>query len=301
MPSFNFTSPQIIDLQFLGVAGSVASYLLDTGDGLALVDTGPTTTLSALQAGLASLGVSLADIRHILLTHIHFDHAGAAGAIAAQNPDLRVYVHARGARHLISPARLIASATQIYGDQMDRLWGDIQPLNAEQVVALEGGERILGGRVQALYTPGHAVHHLAYHTGADLFVGDVGGIRLSMHQTPRTPTPPPDIDLELWHGSIAALRLLEAETLHLAHFGSYRHDDAHWDALSSNLETQAAQILALIQSGLSQADIIKQYTAQIIETVNQEEAGLGERYLLASPPFMDVQGLQHYFKKKAII
>lgn len=287
-----------IDLNFLGVPGSVAAHLLPTADGLALVDTGPATTLPTLQAELGKLGVSLADIRHILLTHIHFDHAGAAGVLAAQNPDLRVYVHARGARHLASPERLVASATQIYGGEMERLWGQILPVSAEQLVVLEDGESVLGG-VQAFYTPGHAVHHLAYLAGSDLFVGDVGGIRLDARQSPRAPTPPPDIDLGAWRASIALLRGLEADTLRLPHFGAYPQEAAHWDALERNLEADALRVATLSAQYPTQSEVIAAYTQALNTELDAEGGGLAERFDAACPPFMNVQGLQLYFKRKA--
>ncbi|MFC6616625.1 MBL fold metallo-hydrolase [Deinococcus radiophilus] len=168
--------PQLIDLHFQGTPGVVAVYVWDTGDGLALVDTGPGSTLEALKAGLDLLGAGWGDVRHILLTHIHFDHAGAAGQILDYSPRARVYVHERGARHLVSPERLYASAAQIYGDQMEALWGEMRPMDADRVTALAGGEtlRLGGAEVRALYTPGHAVHHLAYVVGDELYTGDVG-------------------------------------------------------------------------------------------------------------------------------
>ncbi len=292
-------SPATIDLNFQGVPGTIASYVLDTGDGLALIDTGPASTLPALQAGLHQLGASLEAVRHILLTHIHLDHAGAAGTLLARLPEARVYVHSRGASHLQSPERLMASAAQIYGDQMQSLWGEMRPIAAAQMTVLEGGEALMLGRlaVRPLYTPGHAVHHLAFHIGADLFVGDVGGIRLEPHQSPRPPTPPPDIDLGAWASSIALLRGVQADTIHLTHFGSYAQDAAHWDALERNMVADAGVVERSLEAGREIQAVTDEYTEALRMALAAEGPELPERFALACPPWMSVQGLARYWKR----
>lgn len=291
-----------MDLNFQDTPGVIAAYLLDTGDGLAVVDTGPTSTLPALSAGLEALGATLDDVRHLLLTHIHFDHAGAAGTLLARVPRARVYVHERGARHLASPERLVASATQIYGDAMDRLWGEMRPIPEDRMTVLGGGETLQIGRVDvhALYTPGHAVHHLAYHIGDDLFVGDVGGVRLDSAQTPRAPTPPPDIDLEAWKTSVATLRERDAATLHLAHFGSYAHTAAHWDGLLQKMDVDAERIRFGLELGQDVEAISAAYTRVLLAELSAERADLPARYEFACPPWMSVQGLMRYWQKKAV-
>ncbi|QFP76940.1 MBL fold metallo-hydrolase [Deinococcus sp. AJ005] len=292
----------LVDLNFQDTPGVIATYILDTGDGLAVVDTGPTSTLPALSAGLEALGASLDDVRHLLLTHIHFDHAGAAGTVLSRVPEARVYVHERGAKHLGSPERLVASATQIYGDAMDRLWGEMLPIPAEKMTVLAGGETFQIGNVSvdALYTPGHAVHHLAYHVGPDLFVGDVGGVRLDTHQTARAPTPPPDINLEVWRDSVATLRQRDAQTLHLAHFGSYAHTAAHWDGLLEKMELDAERIHAGMEAGQEFEAISKAYTRVLMQELLAEGEDLPARYDFACPPWMSVQGLMRYWQKKAV-
>ena len=292
-------TPATIDLNFQGVSGTIASYVLDTGDGLALIDTGPASTLPALQAGLHQLGASLEAVRHILLTHIHLDHAGAAGTLLAQLPEARVYVHSRGAAHLQSPERLMASAAQIYGDQMQSLWGEMRPIPEAQMTVLDGGETLTLGRlvVRPLYTPGHAVHHLAYHIGADLFVGDVGGIRLEPHQSPRPPTPPPDIDLEAWASSIELLRGVQADTIHLTHFGSYAQDAAHWDALERNMVADAGVVGRSLEAGHEMGAVTDDYTEALRVALAAEGPELPERFALACPPWMSVQGLARYWKR----
>src|SRR5262249_43922431 len=167
-------------------------------------------------------GVEPQDIRHIVLTHIHLDHAGAAGALLAHCPGARVYVHERGAPHLSDPSKLMASAARIYGDQMPRLWGAITPVPLERLAILvDGAELVVGGRrLQALYPPGHAVHHLAYHDAVHgaIFAGDVAGVRLEGMHLVRPPTPPPDLSLEDWYASLDRLSALEPVTLYLAHY-----------------------------------------------------------------------------------
>ncbi|WP_156122991.1 MBL fold metallo-hydrolase [Deinococcus radiopugnans] len=293
---------QTVDLNFQATPGVIAAYLLDTGDGLAIVDTGPTSTLPALTAGIEALGATLNDVRHLLLTHIHFDHAGAAGTILSRVPEARAYVHERGAKHLASPERLVASATQIYGDAMERLWGEMLPIPPEKLTVLAGGEtfRIGDLSVDALYTPGHAVHHLAYHVGPELFVGDVGGVRLDTHQTPRAPTPPPDIDLEAWRQSVAALRGRDAQTLHLAHYGRYAHDAAHWDGLLDKMELDAGRIHAGMEAGQDFEAISEAYTKVLMQELLAEGEDLPARYDFACPPWMSVQGLMRYWQKKAV-
>ena len=286
---------------FQGQPGTIASYVLDTGAGLALVDTGPASTLGALEAGLDRYGLRLDDMRHLLLTHIHLDHAGATGTLLARLPAARAYVQARGAAHLISPERLLASAGQIYGDQMEALWGEMRPVPAERLSVLEGGETLKLGEleVQAIYTPGHAVHHLAYHSGAELFVGDVGGIRLASAQSPRPPTPPPDIDLPAWQRSIDLLRCVEASTLHLTHFGSYPQGAAHWDALERTIAADAATVRRGLEAGDSAQSITAAFSGALGSQLEAEQPGLSARFALACPPWMSVQGLTRYWQRRA--
>lgn len=292
---------QTVDLSFQGQPGVIAASVLDTGAGLAVVDTGPTSTLPVLIAGIEALGARLSDVRHVLLTHIHFDHAGAAGSLLERVPQARAYVHERGAPHLVSPERLYASARQIYGDQMERLWGAMLPVPQDRLTVLSGGERLtLGDRtVDAIYTPGHAVHHLAYHSGSDLFLGDVGGVRLSDAQVTRAPTPPPDIDLDVWRQSVATLRELDAGTLHLAHYGQYANTPAHWDGLLETMERDAAFVKAGLDSGQDFDQIAGPFGMTLMDELRAQGPDLPDRYDFACPPWMSVQGLMRYWQKKA--
>ncbi|WP_291426226.1 MBL fold metallo-hydrolase [Deinococcus sp.] len=290
-----------VDLLFQDTPGAIASSVFDTGDGLAVVDTGPTTTLPALEEGLRGFGASLGDIRHVLLTHIHFDHAGAAGTLLERVPRAQVYVHERGAAHLSRPEKLVASATQIYGDQMNRLWGELRPIDPERMTVLAGDEGLKLGQsdIHVLYTPGHAVHHVSYHVGDDLFVGDVGGIRLADKQTPRTPTPPPDINLEDWRASIQKLRVLDARTLHLAHFGHYANVPEHWDGLLTTMNADAERVREALAQGRSFEWISAQFTEALLSELAAEDPDLPGRYSAACPPWMSVQGLMRYWQRKA--
>lgn len=230
----------LIDLMHLGVPNIIASGILALDDGIAIVDPGPDSTMPHLAEGLSAGGYSLSDVRAILLTHIHLDHAGATGTLLSKNPDIRVYVHQRGARHMVRPERLIASATRLYGDQMDRLWGQFLPVPGDCVTALEGGEVVdLGGReIRVAYTPGHASHHVSYLDTemGTAFTGDTGGCRMAPSDYVLAPTPPPDINVELWLQSIDLYRKWAPERLFLTHFGVADKVPEHLDALTDNLQ-----------------------------------------------------------------
>lgn len=213
-----------LDLNYLGVASVIATAVLgDRESGLALVDPGPTVSLSALREALAEDGFTLADVTALLLTHIHLDHAGATGTLVRQQPGITVYVHERGARHMIDPSKLLDSATRLYGADMDRLWGEFLPVPAANVRALAGGERItVGGRaVEVAYTPGHASHHVSYLDTATgvACVGDTAGGRIGGASYVMPPTPPPDIDLDLWRESAGRILAWQPSALFLTHFG----------------------------------------------------------------------------------
>ncbi len=228
------------DGRFRGTPGVIATAVLEGPSGIALVDPGPTSDLPALEADLATGGLSLDDLEAILLTHIHLDHAGATGTLVRRRPGCRVYVHERGARHMASPEKLIASATQLYGDQMDALWGEFAPVPQGNLHALTGGESLVvaGHDLDVAYTPGHAQHHVAYfHRGSRIaFVGDVGGCRTAHMQAVMPPTPPPDIDVALWHGSVARLLDWQPSALFLTHFGPVTAVAAHLAELLDRLE-----------------------------------------------------------------
>ncbi|PYE53338.1 MBL fold metallo-hydrolase [Deinococcus yavapaiensis] len=294
-----------VDLQFQGLAGVISSYVIESEDGPIVVDPGPSRTLNRLEEALGESGAHLSDVRHVLLTHIHLDHAGAAGTISERS-GARVYVHARGAAHLSRPDRLLASASQIYGEHMDALWGEMRPIPGDRLEVLSGGESLdVGGlSFTAHDSPGHAVHHLAWQLGEDLFCGDVGGIRLTKPMTPRAPTPPPDIDLEAWRASVARLRALDVSKLHLAHFGSYGGARAavqeHWDGLLRAMNVDADRVREGLARGDDLSVVTDDFTAALTRDLDTEQPGLGGRMRFASPAWMSVQGLARYWRKKEV-
>ncbi len=299
----------VLDTLFQGEPGVIASYLLTGSAGLALVDVGSAATLDQLLAAIRATGHQPEEIEHILLTHIHLDHAGATGALLRHAPQARVYVHHIGAPHLINPEKLIESASRIYGDQMQRLWGEMLPVPAERITLLdEGSEARVGERLlQALYTPGHAIHHVAFHDAAHavIFPGDVAGVRLENIAYVRPPTPPPDLNLEDWSASIERLRALRPETLYLPHFGPTAGSDSHFDELRDRLyawgaivargmrEGKGDQQLADDLAAASDPDVAR--TAQASGADTAEDAT--QRYELATNYLMSAQGYMRYYKK----
>jgi glyoxylase-like metal-dependent hydrolase (beta-lactamase superfamily II) len=202
--------------------------------------------VDGLERAMAEAGLSLDDVRWLLLTHIHLDHAGAAGTLVRRYPELRVYVHGRGAPHLADPSRLLASALRIYGDQMDALFGPFLPVASDRIVALQGGETLtLGGRiVRVEYAPGHAWHHVAYldNVTGTAFVGDTAGERFRPSSYVLPVTPPPDIDLTAWHTTLQRIRAWQPAALFLTHFGSYPDGGRHLDELEYRLGIWADRV-----------------------------------------------------------
>ena len=234
-----------IDLGFLGRSNVIAAAIVQGPSGAAIVDPGPSTCLATLEQGLQAHGLRWQDVRHLLLTHIHLDHAGATGTIVREHPHITVLVHERGAKHMIDPTRLLDSATRLYGADMDRLWGEFAAVPQANVVSLTGGERIdAGGRTfDVAYTPGHASHHVSYFDPSSgvAFVGDVAGVcALGGYVLP--PTPPPDIDLDLWRTSVERILEWSPSTLFLTHFGAVTRVRPHLAELLDNLGMTAATV-----------------------------------------------------------
>jgi glyoxylase-like metal-dependent hydrolase (beta-lactamase superfamily II) len=243
-----------IDLLFQDLPRVIATVVVHGPGGVTLVDPGPSSTLPVLRRELERAGIAIADVTSLLLTHIHLDHAGASGTLVRENPRLRVYVHQNGAPHLIDPSRLLASATRLYGDAMDRLWGECRPVPADAIVVLAGGERITasGRELDVAYTPGHASHHVSYFSGDSgiAFVGDTAGIRLMPGGFVLPPTPPPDIDLDAWRDSLSRIDAWGAGTLFLTHFGPSVPVGPHLRELGDHLElTRRLVAESLAQDG----------------------------------------------------
>jgi glyoxylase-like metal-dependent hydrolase (beta-lactamase superfamily II) len=268
-----------IDVHFQGAQKAVCTHWIDGH----VVDPGPESSVQTL---LAALGDERP--RAVLLTHIHLDHAGAAGALVERWPDLEVWVHERGAKHVIDPSRLVASAQRIYGDQMERLWGRIVPVPEANVRILEGDDGEAGPFAWA-YTPGHAVHHVAYLHGDSgiAFTGDVAGVRIGDGPL-LPPTPPPDIDVELWHASIDRVAAWEPAALAVTHFGTFGDDVAgHLARLHAELDRWAAVARDHDASGFE-----REIRAALAGSAEEEG------YLKAMPPETLYAGLARYWQKR---
>lgn len=292
----------LIDLNFRGSDRVIATAVLTGPDGVTLVDPGPTSCLPALEAGLLHHGLTLRDVRTLLVTHIHLDHAGAVGSIVARVPAIRVYVHERGAPHLVDPARLLASATRLYGDQMDVLWGAFLPVPAANVQALQGGEQLAaaGTALRVAYTPGHAKHHVSYldETTGTAYVGDTCGIRVSGDFL-IAPTPPPDIDLAAWRDSLDAIEAWRPVSLLLTHFGTVSNAKAHLARFRQTLTNQAEAVRASLETGRTDEErtavFVEQLRREARAAMPEHEARAAE---LAAPFDQLWQGLERYWKKQ---
>jgi glyoxylase-like metal-dependent hydrolase (beta-lactamase superfamily II) len=278
-----------LDLKLRGSSNALAAHVIKTERGSILVDCGPESTLHNLYSELER--VEARDLRYLLLTHIHLDHAGAAGRLAREL-GLTVFVHTKGAKHLVDPTRLLASAKQIFGDRMTEIWGHIEPVQNLEI--LNGGERLelCNLEFEALYTPGHAVHHLAFQLEDAIFAGDVAGVRIG-NQSPVPPTPPPDINLEHWRTSIELLKSRAAKTLYIAHFGRFDDVSEHLERLSENLERFAQISLSGLQVGESFEETAGKLRQAIGRLESDEFAG---GYVPASISASDVAGLERYWR-----
>jgi glyoxylase-like metal-dependent hydrolase (beta-lactamase superfamily II) len=271
----------LVDVHYLGQDRYIAPCLLEDESGVAVVDPGPTSSLAGLEAGLAERGLTTADIHTLLLTHIHLDHAGAAGTLVKRHPNMQVYVHEKGARHMIDPAKLLASAQRLYGDKMDYLWGEFLAVPAANVTVLTGGETItVGGRkLEVVYTPGHAVHHVSYFDQVDGigFTGDTTGMRPLGKPCAMPVTPPPDIDLESWRVSLAAILERRPSQLFITHFGPADNPEWHIASMGELLEKWAEQVGADLKSGKPEgeaaADFATARRAELTTRVSAEDFG----------------------------
>ena len=292
-----------LDLGFLDIEYAIAAFVVEGPDGLGLVETGPASTLPHLEAALKKHGWQIPDFHHVFLSHIHFDHAGAAWAFAEKGA--RIYVHPKGLPHLAAPEKLYNSARMIYKEQMDTLWGPMHPIAETQLYAPAHGETIeaCGLRFTAWHTPGHAIHHIAWavdgEPGGILFTGDVAGVKIGDGPVV-PPCPPPDIHVEDWQSSIQLMRDLPVETLYLTHFGKIAEKKTHLDALEQRLLAWANWIKPFAEQQTPPEQIVplfQKYVAEELSTAGVDEAGL-RRYEAANPAFMSVAGLLRYWKKR---
>jgi glyoxylase-like metal-dependent hydrolase (beta-lactamase superfamily II) len=274
--------PRLIDVKHLGLDRVIGSWLVDG----VLIDPGPESSVETL---LAELGDERPHA--LLLTHIHFDHAGASGALVERWPDVRVYVHEKGARHMADPERLVASARQIWGDDFDRLWGRVIPVPQENLEVLTGGESVEGFDVED--TPGHAKHHVSYfhrETG-HAYVGDTAGVRIPPSSVVRAPTPPPDIDVEAWLDSIERIEARAPTAIVITHFGRIDDVDGQLTAVRDALRLQAE-----LARDKSEEEFVEELNRIANEQIDDD---IGRRLFDAGNPVDFYAGLRRYWDKVA--
>ncbi|AEN73450.1 beta-lactamase domain protein [Rhodothermus marinus SG0.5JP17-172] len=293
-----------LDLNYLGTDRLIACAVLESPEGLLLVDPGPTSALDNLKAALREAGASLADVRVLLLTHIHLDHAGAAGTIAAEAPHVQVYVHRIGAPHLVDPSRLLASARRLYGELMEPLWGAVLPVPERQIVALEGGETIRpGGRtLEVAYTPGHAVHHVSFfdpETGM-AFVGDTAGMQITGTRCVLPVAPPPDIQVEAWHESLERIARWQPRKLFVTHFGPSDDPETHLAQMARRLDAMAEAVRNSLDTEGDDAQRAEAFHEQVMAELREclQDEALVSRYEQFDQPRASWFGLARYWRRK---
>jgi glyoxylase-like metal-dependent hydrolase (beta-lactamase superfamily II) len=293
-----------LDNLWMGRPRSIAAALLESEGHCAIVDPGPGSTLETLRQQLRARGIGVGDLNAILLTHVHLDHAGATGALARENPHLAAYVHKNGAKHMIDPSKLLASAQRLWPNDLQRLFGETLPVPEENARILDGGETLtLGSRqVEVVYTPGHASHHVSYFdkTEGVAFVGDTTGVRIEGNSYAMPATPPPDIDLGIWDESFAAILERKPSRLFLTHFGYSDNPSEHillfrerlhrWAALAEEILRTAASESAAMDSFMSATK------AEISQHLPDEEA---EHYAFSAGLNLSFLGLARYLRKRA--
>jgi len=265
----------------------VGAYLLETEDGPALFDCGPSTCVPALEKGLAARGLALTDVRHLLLSHIHLDHAGAAGTLVREHPGLQVHVSEVGAPHVVEPERLEASARRLYGESFDDLWGELVPVPRENVHVV--GERVLG--LDCFPTTGHAWHHVSYLSAdGTLYAGDATGVRIAPGRFVLPPCPPPELDLDAWERTIEEIERRAPGQLALIHFGVFDDVEAHLSALRETLARWAERV----EDGMDEATFV----AAARYDVERVDPDLADDYDRAAPFWHHFRGIERYWRKR---
>jgi glyoxylase-like metal-dependent hydrolase (beta-lactamase superfamily II) len=303
-----------LDTNWVGHSKSIAAALLESENQRAIIDPGPESTLATVREQLRAHGIEVADLDAILLTHIHLDHAGATGALVRENPRLAVYVHGKGAQHLIDPAKLLSSAGRLWGDELKFLFGETLPVPRENLRILDGGETLaLGSRkLDVVYTPGHASHHVSYFDDAAgvAFIGDTTGIRIDNGPYILPATPPPDIDLPLWDQSFAAILAHRPARLFLTHYGysndpnahiaEFRERLHHWAEVAEQALTSAANDSALLDADARDAaalsTFVKNSRAEMDKILGPIEA---EHHAFTAALNLSFLGLARYIRKRA--
>jgi glyoxylase-like metal-dependent hydrolase (beta-lactamase superfamily II) len=289
---------RVLDLHFK-TPGTVGAFLVETAAGPLLVETGPESLYANLRAAVQEAGYALEDIRHVFVTHIHLDHAGAAWRLAQHGAT--IHVHPKGLAHLQDPGKLLSSAQRIYGDDMDRLWGRLEPIAPGRLVAMEDGQtfRLGGVALEAIHTPGHAIHHITFRLEDGLFTGDVGGVRIGTGPV-IPPCPAPDIDLEAWLDSIARMRAHQPRFIYPTHFGIKADGADHLDSLEENLHRISAWVGVRLQEGLTEeatVPLFQTFMHELLSGHDLSESDIQD-YENADPAFMSVYGLARYWKRR---
>jgi glyoxylase-like metal-dependent hydrolase (beta-lactamase superfamily II) len=292
-----------LDLLFLGRAHAIATAIAYGPSGVALIDPGPTTCLERLELGLQEQGLRFADVRDILLTHIHLDHGGATGTILRRYPHIRVVVHRRGAPHLIAPERLLESARRLWGDDMDRLWGEVLPVPEDRLQIVDGDEQVsaAGRTFDVAYTPGHASHHVSYFDRASgvALVGDTAGVSVDGGYV-MPPTPPPDIDLELWRGSVARIEQWSPDAIFLTHFGPVDAVRPHLAQLLENLSVTADLVRASLEGEGSDEERSHRFGEDLRRELRRTMTDAHVDAYEGGTPFHVLwRGLARYWRKRA--
>jgi glyoxylase-like metal-dependent hydrolase (beta-lactamase superfamily II) len=276
--------PEPIDLHHQGCDRVIGVYLLETEDGLALFDCGPSTCVTALNAGLDAHGIELREVRHLLVSHIHLDHAGAAGVLVREHPALQVHVSEVGASHLVDPTKLEASARRLYGDTFDTLWGELAPTPAENVHVV--GDRVAG--LECFLTPGHASHHVCYlDRDGTLYAGDAAGVRIQPNPLVLPPTPPPEVDIEAWQRSLDEIERRRPERLALIHFGVHEDVGSHLDGLELELDRWARRV----RDGMDQD--------AFVDAARSDAGDDANTYDRVAPFWQSWAGLKRYWETRA--
>lgn len=292
-----------IDLGFQGFNQVIAAFAAPTGDGrFVLFESGPASSVEAVERAVADLGFEVDDLAAIFATHVHLDHSGGAGVLARRT-GCTVYAHPAGVAHLIDPnAKLLPSAERLYGDRLVPLWGETKGVPSRQLKVAGHGEKVVVGDLEiiAWHTPGHAVHHIAYQVGGDVVTGDVGGIRFPGADHVAPPMPPPDIDVELWRESLDLLRSLEPERLLLTHYGAFSDPVRHLDELEERLLAWTAIAEATVADGGSREDL-----AGKLQALDESELAVESlpddiiaRYRHLCPMLENSAGLYRYVSKR---
>jgi len=293
-----------LDNLWMGRPRSIAAALLESDGHRAVVDPGPGSTLDTFRQHLRARGIGVDDLHAILLTHIHLDHAGGTGALVRENPRLAVYVHKNGAPHVMDPSKLLASAQRLWPNDLQRLFGEVLPVPAENLRILEGGETLTLGsrRLEVVYTPGHASHHVSYFDKKEgvAFVGDTTGVRIEGNSFVMPATPPPDIDLGIWDTSFAAILERQPARLFLTHFGYSDHPSEHIRLFRERLHRWAALAAENLRAAANDSAAMEGFLSATYAEISQHlPAGEADHYAFSAGLNLSFLGLARYLRKHA--